>query len=362
MIDPSSEQKKVLYDRLLADVNELFDLWWLNEELTERLFAELNFQPGGAERNFAPSKNQSNFGFTSFARWQHSWYEDAELYFASQYLLTYRNALREIAATVDEEMPRDHYEGQLMEDLWKFVSTGLGKAWRATKQTDEAENRTKRWKVSAKYIFSQHQLNKDDDVQAFLHLLHRIAIVNDMLNHRGQRHGLTYTKRKEEGDNDVDPITAFCDRVKDIVKSFAQMNGKVISTNAKGVAGQYVFKVDDQHFSLMMNELRTQYDYRLNEYQEGKNATSATQLTLVCPFIGHVLSLGIINTPQLQKADLEPVLQQYYPGKKSIVSKLSARSYTSEERELFDTVEALLKDYRYKCITFLNTISKSASD
>ena len=44
MIDPSSEQKKVLYDRLLADVNELFDLWWMNEELTERLFAELNFQ------------------------------------------------------------------------------------------------------------------------------------------------------------------------------------------------------------------------------------------------------------------------------------------------------------------------------
>ena len=37
MIDPSSEQKKVLYDRLLADVNELFDLWWMNEELTERL-------------------------------------------------------------------------------------------------------------------------------------------------------------------------------------------------------------------------------------------------------------------------------------------------------------------------------------
>lgn len=361
MIDPSSEQKKVLYDRLLADVNELFDLWWLNEELTERLFAELNFQPGGAERNFAPSKNQSNFGFTSFARWQHSWYEDAELYFASQYLLTYRNALREIAATVDEEMPRDHYEGQLMEDLWKFVSTGLGKAWRATKQTDEAENRTKRWKVSAKYIFSQHQLNKDDDVQAFLHLLHRIAIVNDMLNHRGQRHGLTYSKRKEEGGNDVDPITAFCDQVKDIVKSFAQMNGNVINTNAKGVAGQYVFKVDDQHFCLMMNELRTKYDYYLNDYLEGKDAKSATQLSLVCPFIGYALSLNIINTPHLQKTDLEPVLQQYYPGSKSAINKLSARSGLPAEMKLFRMVESLLEGYRASCITFLNSVSKSVS-
>ena len=361
MIDPSSEQKKVLYDRLLADVNELFDLWWMNEELTERLFAELNFQPGGAERNFAPSKNQSNFGFTSFARWQHSWYEDAELYFASQYLLTYRNALREIAATVDEEMPRDHYEGQLMEDLWKFVSTGLGKAWRATKQTDEAENRTKRWKVSAKYIFSLHQLGKDDDVQAFLHLLHRIAIVNDMLNHRGQRHGLTYSKRKEEGDEFIDPITAFCDRVKDIVKSFAQMNGNVINTNAKGVAGQYVFKVDDQHFCLMMNELRTKYDYYLNDYLEGKDAKSATQLSLVCPFIGYALSLNIINTPHLQKTDLEPVLQQYYPGSKSAINKLSARSGLPAEMKLFRMVESLLEGYRASCITFLNSVSKSVS-
>ena len=341
MVDPSSEQKKALYDRLLADVNELFDLWWLNEELTERLF------------------NESKFGFVDFVRWHRSWYEDAELYFASQYLLAYHDAQCEVAAIVDEDMTRDYYEDKLKDDLWKFVSTELGKAWRATKQTDEAENRTHRWKISAKYIFSQHRLNKDDDVHAFLHLLHRIAIVNDVLNHRGKRHGLTYTKRKEEGDNDVDPITAFCDRVKDIVKSFAQMNGKEISTNAKGVAGQYVFKVDDQHFSLMMNELRTNYDYRLNDYLNGRDANGATQLSLVCPFVGYVLSLNIINTDQLQNTDLEPVLQQYYPGKKSLITKLSTRSGIPAETMLFSVVENLLKDYREQCITFLNSVSKS---
>lgn len=350
MVDPSSEQKKALYDRLLADVNELFDLWWLNEELTERLFNE---------RNFAPVEIPSQLGFTGFTLWHRSWYEDAELYFASQYLLAYNGALCEIAATVDEEMPRDYYEDKLKDDLWKFVSTELGKAWRATKQTDEAENRTHRWKISAKYIFSQHRLNKDEDVHAFLHLLHRIAIVNDVLNHRGKRHGLTYTKRKEEGDNDVDPITAFCDRVKDIVKSFAQMNGKEISTNAKGVAGQYVFKVDDQHFCLMMNELRTNYDYRLNDYLNGRDANGATQLSLVCPFVGYVLSLNIINTDQLQNTDLEPVLQQYYPGKKSLITKLSTRSGIPAETMLFSVVENLLNDYREQCITFLNSVSKS---
>ena len=361
MVDPSSEQKKALYDRLLADVNELFDLWWMNEELTERLFAELNFQPGGAERNFAPSKNQSNFGFTSFTQWQHSWYEDAELYFASQYLLAYHDALREIAATVDEEMPREHYEGELKDDLWAFVSSKLGKAWRCSKATDDAETRTHRWKVSAKLIFKQRPFGKDEDVNTFLHLLHRIAIVNDVLNHRGKRHGLTYTKRKEEGDNDVDPITAFCDRVKDIVKSFAQMNGKVISTNAKGVAGQYVFKVDDQHFCLMMNELRTNYDYYLNDYLEGKNAQGATQLSLVCPFIGHVLTLHIINTDQLQNTDLAPVLQQYYPGMKSAITKLSSRSGMPAEQKLFRMVKTLLEYYREQCITFLKSVGKSAS-
>ena len=328
MVDPSSEQKKVLYDRLLADVNELFDLWWMNEELTERLFTE------------------SNFGFSGFVRWHRSWYEDAELYFASQYLLAYHGALCEIAATVDEDMTRDYYEDMLKDDLWAFVSTKLGKAWRCSKATDDAETRTHRWKVSAKLIFKQRPFGKDEEVKTFLHLLHRIAIVNDVLNHRGKRHGLTYTKRKEEGDNDVDPITAFCDRVKDIVKSFAQMNGNVINTNAKGVAGQYTFHVDADSFCLMMNELRTNYDYRLNDYLKGRDAEGAKQLTLVCPFIGYALSLGIINTPQLQKTDLEPVLLQFYPGSKSVKNKLSFRSGLPAEEHLFSLVETLLKQYR----------------
>ena len=105
MVDPSSEQKKALYDRLLADVNELFDLWWLNEELTERLFTE------------------TKIGFSGFVRWQHSWYEDAELYFASQYLLAYHDAQCEVAAIVDEDMTRDYYEDMLKDDVWGFVST-----------------------------------------------------------------------------------------------------------------------------------------------------------------------------------------------------------------------------------------------
>ena len=329
MVDPSSEQKRVRYDRLLADANEVFDLWWLNEELTERLF------------------NESKFGFNGFVSWHRSWYEDAELYFASQYLLSYHDAQCEIAAIVDEEMPRDYYEERLKEDLWAFVSTELGKAWRATKQTDEAENRTHRWKVSAKYIFSQHRLGKDSDVNAFLHLLHRVAIVNDVLCGRGKRHGLVYSKRKE-GASDMDPITAFCEHVKNIVKAFAQHNGEVINTNAKGVAGQYTFDVDADSFCLMMNELRTNYDYRLNDYLTGRDAEGAKQLTLVCPFIGHALSLNIINTPQLQKTDLEPVLLQFYPGSKSIKNKLSFRSGLPAEEHLFSMVETLLKQYRKK--------------
>ena len=331
VVDPSSEQKRVRYDRLLADANEVFNLWWLNEELTERLFTE------------------PTFGFAGFTRWHRSWYEDAELYFASQYLLAYHDALNEIAAIVDEEMPRDYYEDQLKEDLWAFVSTELGKAWRATKQTDDAPNRTHRWKISAKYIFSQHRLGKDDDVNAFLHLLHRVAIVNDVLNHRGKRHGLTYNKRKPDGKkDDIDPITAFCDHVKAIMQAFAKRNGEVIKTNAKGVAGQYTFHVNADTFCLMMNELRTNYDYYLHDYLQGRNAEGAKQLTLVCPFIGHVLSLNIINTPQLQKTDLEPVLLQFYPGKKSLITKLSARSGMHEEQKLFRMVESLLESYRKK--------------
>lgn len=48
MTDPSSEQKKVRYDRLLTDANEVFDLGWMNEELTECLVNQQYFQLGNA--------------------------------------------------------------------------------------------------------------------------------------------------------------------------------------------------------------------------------------------------------------------------------------------------------------------------
>ena len=339
MTEPSTEIKLANYQRLLADVNELFDLWWLNDELTERLFNERNFAPSGAE---------SKFGFSDFTRWHRSWYEDAKLFFASQYLLTYRDALCEIEAIVDEEMPRSYYEDQLKEDLWAFVSTESGKAWLPTKQSDAAETRTHRWQASAKRIFKQHRLGKDDDVKAFLLLLHRVAIINDVLHGRGKWHGLTYSKPKSDVTKNIDPVTAFCDHVKAIVQAFAQKNGTVIKTNAKGVAGQYTFEVNADKFCLMMNELRTNYDYYLNDYLQGRDAEGVKQLSLVCPFIGYALSLNIINTPQLQKTDLEPVLLQFYPGKKSIITKLSARSGMPEEQKLFRMVETLLEQYRKK--------------
>ena len=81
VVDPSSEQKMVNYQRLLADANELFDLWWLNEELTKLLFS-----------------SKQKMAFTDFVRWHQSWEENADLYFASSYLLSYREVLREMTA------------------------------------------------------------------------------------------------------------------------------------------------------------------------------------------------------------------------------------------------------------------------
>ena len=93
MVDPASEQKLANYTRLLADSNELFDFGWLSEELTELLFSK---------RKFATPPS-----FAAFNQWHQSWYNDANLYFASQYLLSYHDALREMEATVNEEMPYD---------------------------------------------------------------------------------------------------------------------------------------------------------------------------------------------------------------------------------------------------------------
>lgn len=338
MTDPDSEIKLVAYNRLMTDVNELFDLWWLNEELTARLFSHK-----GSDRS-----DPLCGSFLEFASWHQSWYDDAELYFASQYLLSYRGALSEIQAIVDEEEPRNFYEDQLKTMLWAFVSNETGKVWRATKQTEAADYRTKRWKSSAKALFSLHHLGKDEDIMTFFSLLHRIAIVNDVLNGRGKRHGLIYNKPKTEK-TDVDPITAFCNQTKDIMRAFALKNGTEIVTNAKGVPGKYIFRVDADSFCLMMNELKTNYDYKLHEYlYKVSTADGAVAMTYVCPFIGHVLSLNIINTPYLQNTDLEEVLLQFYPGKKSLVTKLSTRKDTPEEEKLFNLVETLLKPYRKK--------------
>lgn len=327
VVDPSSEQKMVNYQRLLADANELFDLWWLNEELTKLLFS-----------------SKQKMAFTDFVRWHQSWEENADLYFASSYLLSYREVLREMTAIVDEEMPYEYYEDQLKTTLWSFVATASGKAWRPTKQSEEAVNRTKRWKISAKHIFSLHKLDKDADVKEFFTLLHRLAIVNDVLRGRGKRHGIEYSKHKT--DEEKDPVTAFCNQVMRIMDAFAEKNGTIIQTNAKGVAGQYTFQVDADTFRMVMNELRMEHDYCVSEYLQGRDVEGAKQLSLVCPFIGHALSLNIINTKLLQNIDLEPMLQQFYPGKKSIIAKLSFRSGTNEEKKLFRLVEILLKPYR----------------
>lgn len=328
MVDPASEQKLANYTRLLADSNELFDFGWLSEELTELLFSK---------RKFATTPS-----FAAFNQWHQSWYNDANLYFASQYLLSYHDALREMEATVNEEMPYDYYEDKLKELLWAFVSTETGKAWRHTKQSAPAEERTHRWKLSAKFIFSQHNLHKDDEIRSFFLLLHSIAITNDVLSHRAKRHGLMYNKTKPESDI-KDPITAFCEYVKSVMRAFSQRNGEVIKTNAKGVAGQYTFHVDADKFDTMMTELKTNYDYLIKAYLADREANDVTQLTLVCPFVGFVLSKHIISTPQLQKTDLEPTLLQFYPGKKSVITKLSSRSGMPEEQKLFRVVESILE-------------------
>ena len=329
VVDPSSEQKMTNYQRLLADANELFNLWWLNEELTKLLFS-----------------GKQEMAFTDFVGWHQSWEQNADLYFASSYLLSYRDVLREMTATVDEEMPCEYYEDQLKETLWSFVATASGKVWRPTKQSEEAANRTQRWKISAKHIFSLHKLGKDADIKEFFILLHRTAIVNDVLRGRGRRHGIEYSKHKT--DEEKDPVTAFCNQVMNIMDAFAKKNGNTIKTNAKGVAGQYTFQVDADTFRLVMNELRGEHDYCLSEYLQGRDAEGAKQLSLVCPFIGHALSQNIINTKLLQNTDLEPMLQQFYPGKKSLITKLSARSGTDEEKKLFRLLEILLENHRKK--------------
>ncbi len=326
MINNNSITNQSRYEKLRENAQTLFDLQWLREESAQLLLNQL-------------PKDQPS-AWQALCLWDQSCRENDLTFFAHQLLTTYAEALKEVSTIVDEEMDIETLEEEMCELLQKFSQHNAGKSWQAVSVREDAQERTRKWHMSARIIFSKCRLHTD--FKDFFLLLNYISILNDVMHGKAIRHGLKYSKKSTL--QSEDPVEVFCQHLTDIVDAAAQLNGQQVKTKAKGQEDTYTFNINAQAFNSMIQELRSEYRYKVEDYLGDRDATQVCQLQLVCPFLGFVLDTHLITPSKMQKKDLVPVLKQFYPGMSSIAIKLSSKNGTPAEESLFRMVESLLKE------------------
>ncbi len=326
MIEVNSPMLQLRYEKLRQDATNLFDLQWLRDETASLLMQQF------------PTAITSPW--QAMHQWDQLCHTDHLAFFAHQLLTTYPAAHQQVEAIVDQDMPIEMLEDELNEQLWNFATTNAGKCWILVSARDDAQKRSQTWKQSAKTIYKKCRIG--EDVQTFFLLFNTISILNDVMHGKARQHGLQYTKKSTRQTDD--PVDAFCQQLLDIVNALARMNGTLIKTNAKGVTGEYTFHIDAGKFGSMMQELKTEFRYKLEDYLGERNATQAIQLSLVAPFLGYVLNTHLISSPQIQKTDIAQVLHEFYPQSKNPIVALSKRSELDAEQSLFRMAETLLDE------------------
>ena len=154
------------------------------------------------------------------------------------------------------------------------------------------------------------------------------------------------TCSKPAADVQPSPTTqeTFADRVKAIMRKAAEKNGQRIETSARGNAGAYIFNIDDGAFCRAMDEMVNSYGDGLKEMLGG--TMNCVQVTKVCPFIGNVIRMHVINDVNLQTVDLLFAFEGYYDNMQTVQAKLGDRKTSSEQNVILGTFEGLLRKYK----------------
>ncbi len=326
MTDVNSPMLLSRYEKLSQDAQDLFDLQWLRDETASLLMQQF------------PTEMASPW--QAMHQWDQLCRTDYLAFFAHQLLTTYPQAHQQVAAIVDQDIPIEMLEDELNDQLWTFATHKAGKCWILVSAHDDAAKRSQTWKQSARIIYNKCHI--DEEVQTFFLLFNTISILNDVMHGKAKQHGLQY--KKEHTKPITDPVDAFCQRLVDIVNALARMNGTLIKTKAKGVTSEYTFHIDAKKFSSMMQELKSDFRYKIEDYLGERNATDACKLNLVAPFLGYVLNTHLTSSPQMQKTDIAQVLHEFYPQSKNPTVALSKRSELDAEESLFRMVETLLSE------------------
>lgn len=154
------------------------------------------------------------------------------------------------------------------------------------------------------------------------------------------------TCSKPAADAQPSPVAqeTFADRVKAIICKAATKNGQRIETSARGNAGAYIFNIDAEAFCRAMDEMVSNHGDGLKEMLGG--TMNCVQVTKVCPFIGSVIRMHVINEVELQTVDLLFAFEGYYDNMQTVQAKLGDKKSSSEQNVILGTFEGLLRKYK----------------
>lgn len=139
----------------------------------------------------------------------------------------------------------------------------------------------------------------------------------------------------------IDPVKAFVDRVKLIMKNAEKENGKEKPLTARGNGGTYTYYVKGQLFGKVMDELQLHYEDSIEDYLEGADAKKAVMMKFVCPFLGAVHETHLFTPAQMPKKDLEPALNEVYGEGSSAVSKLKTTDLSPSGLILIENMKSV---------------------
>ena len=142
---------------------------------------------------------------------------------------------------------------------------------------------------------------------------------------------------------DLPPADVFVNRVKAIVMEAAKKNGQTIKTNTRAWQGEYVFFVDGRRIAKMMDDLRKNYEAKINEFLSITSKYDGVMI--VAPFIGKLLQIEELRARDLQFTDLEFAFVPYYNKPASAVKRMSDKLDSAEANMLFGLLQGLLKKY-----------------
>ena len=136
---------------------------------------------------------------------------------------------------------------------------------------------------------------------------------------------------------------SFAEKAKDVVSKMASKNGETIHSLSRGHARTYLYYVDTDAFCRAMDDMVSQHGEDLDAYL-GKTSCP-DGVSFVCPFIGSVLKMLVINDSQLQLTDTLFAFEEAGYNPQTAKKELSIKLESDDLKLMLSHFESLLKKH-----------------